>query len=195
MATGRCQAPRLRSLGDEPPRGMRLWHQRDSRDARNAVIAPGMIAFRLGGFAWTPAHENHQPNFLQRRESFVDRFQRGLDETPYDPRSSPPRHRSDIHQHHSAPSRRPFAAGPLRLPCPHLSGAGLPRSTDRHFGDGHICSWSPSRLLACLRFPSHGQAARRPGPACVLLPVPVMPERVPTMRPCNSKGIRIYIRI
>lgn len=75
------------------------------------------------------------------------------------------------------------------------SGAGLPRSTDRHFGDGHICSWSPLRLLACLRFPSHGQAARRPGPACVLLPVPVMPERVPTMRPCNSKGIRIYIRI
>jgi hypothetical protein len=27
------------------------------------VIAAGMIAFRLGGFAWTPAHENHQPNF------------------------------------------------------------------------------------------------------------------------------------
>jgi len=146
------------------PRGMRLWHQRDSRDARNAVIAPGMIAFRLGGFAWTPAHENHQPNFLQRRESFVDRFQRGLDETPYDPRSSPPRHRSDIHQHHSAPSRRPFAAGPLRLPCPHLSGAGLPRSTDRHFGDGHMFMVAiESSGLPALPFSWSGSATARPG--------------------------------
>ena len=57
---------------------MRLWYQRDSRDARNAVIAAGLIAFRLVGFAWTPAHENHQPNFLQRRESLSTVFSAAL---------------------------------------------------------------------------------------------------------------------
>jgi hypothetical protein len=94
MATGRCQAQRLRSLGDEPPRGMRLWHQRDSRDARNTVIAAGMIAFRLGGFAWTPAHENLQRNFLQRRESLSTVFSAALMRH----RMSPATPHRDIHQ-------------------------------------------------------------------------------------------------
>ena len=176
------------------PRGMRLWHQRDSRDACNAVIAAGMIAFRLGGFAWTPAHESHQPNFLQRRESLSTVFSAGLMRH----RMSPAAPHRDIDQTSINTTQRLRASPSLqaRFAFPALTSVaqGFPdRLTDISATD--ICSWSPLSLLACLRFPSHGQAARRPGPACVLLPVPVMPERVPTMRSCNPKGIRIYIRI
>ena len=73
----------------------------------------------------------HQPNFLQRRESLSTVFSAAL--MRHRMSAAPPRHQSDIHEHHSASalSRRPFAAGSLRLPCPHLSGAGFPdRLTD-----------------------------------------------------------------
>ena len=144
------------------PRGMRLWHQRDSRDACNAVIAAGMIAFRLGGFAWTPAHESHQPNFLQRRESLSTVFSAGLMRH----RMSPAAPHRDIDQTSINTTQRLRASPSLqaRFAFPALTSVaqGFPdRLTDISATD--ICSWSPLSLLACLRFPSHGQAARRPG--------------------------------
>jgi hypothetical protein len=54
-----------------------IRHQRDSRDPSHAVIAAGLIAFRLAGFASTHAHDNCRPDFLQRREMFAHCFQRG----------------------------------------------------------------------------------------------------------------------
>jgi hypothetical protein len=108
---------------------------RDSRDAGHAVIAADLVTFRLAGFAWTPAHENHQPDFPQRRESLSTAFSAALMRHHMSP--CPPRR--DIHQTrtHSAlvSSRRVFAAGSLGLPCPSPQWLRLPRPSDRHFGD------------------------------------------------------------
>jgi hypothetical protein len=101
-------------------------------------------------FAWTPV-----PNFLQRRESLSTVFNAALMRH----RMSPAPPNRDINQTSMNTTRRQrLRAAPslqARFAFPALTSvaAGFPnRPTD--ISATHICSWSPLRLLACLRFPS-----------------------------------------
>ena len=77
LAPSVCSAPAVGGQGFFCA-GVRRWHQRDSGDARHAVVATGPIAFRLAGSAWRPAHEKHQPDFPRRRESSSTAFSAAL---------------------------------------------------------------------------------------------------------------------
>jgi hypothetical protein len=69
-------------------------NQCGSRDACLAMIAAGLIAFRLAGFAWTPAHQPAAR--LPSADSLSTVFSAASDESLQAPRSSPPRRASDI---------------------------------------------------------------------------------------------------
>jgi hypothetical protein len=115
--------------------GVRLWHQRDSRDARNAVIAADLITFRLGGFPRTPVQKNHHPNFLQRHESLSTVFSAALMRHRMGP--APP-HR-DINQTSMNTTRRqrlraaPSLQARFAFPAPRLGAAAEgPKNAGHH---------------------------------------------------------------
>ena len=95
------------------------WRQLDTSCTGTRSERPR--ASRRDRATWTPAHENHQPDFPRRGESLSTAFTAALMRHRLSPLSFRLRRLSDIHEHHSTSVSSPgvFAVGSLGLAPSH----------------------------------------------------------------------------